>query len=165
MNKLNKISIVGGGTAGWVAALILKTRFPLLTIEVVRSKKIGIIGVGEGSTEHWNEFMTYIGVNYKTIIQECDSTFKSGIMFKGWSDADYLHSTHQDLEIKNGQSLLIYEKIIAEGLPNNYLNPKLTWVNKIFNKSLADDYSPYNQYHFNTQKLNDFLTRTAEQKV
>jgi protoporphyrinogen oxidase len=45
MNKLEKISIVGGGTAGFTSALILKTRFPHVTVEVIRSKKIGIIGV------------------------------------------------------------------------------------------------------------------------
>ena len=47
---INKILIVGGGTAGLISALILKNRFSNLEIDVVKSDNIGIIVVGEGST-------------------------------------------------------------------------------------------------------------------
>lgn len=47
-----KIAVVGGGTAGFVSALILKTTFPAWEVDMIRSEKIGTIGVGEGSTEH-----------------------------------------------------------------------------------------------------------------
>ena len=40
-----KIAVVGGGTAGFVSALILKTSFPNFEIDVIRSTKIGTIGV------------------------------------------------------------------------------------------------------------------------
>jgi len=161
MNKLEKISVVGGGTAGFVSALILKIRFPHMKIEVVRSTKIGTIGVGEGSTEHWNEFMSYIGVSYQECIRACDATFKAGIMFKGWSKDDYMHSTSPDLEKKNGESLFIYNKVIGENLPKQFLNPAGSWDNKIFVKDTQQTWPPFNQYHFNTQKLNDFLTNVA----
>ena len=42
---MKKICIVGGGTAGLVTALILKSRFSSLQIDIVKSDKIGIIGV------------------------------------------------------------------------------------------------------------------------
>ena len=164
MNQLKTLSVVGGGTAGFVSALILKTRFPHLDVTVIRSQRIGIVGVGEGSTEHWNEFMQYIGVNFKTVIKHCDATFKSGIMFKGWSKQDYLHSTGPDLEIRNGQYYSAYGKIISENYPNKMLNPSLTWENKVFKHFLTADRAPYNQYHFNTHKLNEFLTKVAELK-
>lgn len=164
MNQLNKISIVGGGTAGFVAALILKTRFPASEVEIIRSQRIGIIGVGEGSTEHWNEFMQYIGVNFKTVIKHCDATFKSGIMFKGWAEKDYLHSTSPDAEQKNGQSYPTYNKIIGENLGNRLLNPGSAWKNQVVASYLTADRGPFNQYHFNTQKLNDFLTKIAQLK-
>jgi tryptophan halogenase len=161
MKKLEKLSVVGGGTAGFVAALILKTRFPRLQIEIIRSSKIGIVGVGEGSTEHWNEFMQYIGVNFKTIIKHCNATFKSGIMFRGWGAEDYLHSTSPDSERKNGQYQTVYGKIISDNLSSKLLNPSFTWENKVATKHLTSDQPPYNQYHFDTNKLNDFLTLVA----
>jgi len=52
-----KIAIVGGGTSGLVTALILKQDNPKFHIDLIESKKIGIIGVGEGSTEHWSTFI------------------------------------------------------------------------------------------------------------
>lgn len=163
MNKLEKILIVGGGTAGFTAALILKTRFPHIDITVIRSKKIGIIGVGEGSTEHWNEFMKYIDVPFQAVIRHCDATFKCGIMFKGWADKDYMHSIGPENDIKNGQYPTVYGKLISSNLPNHTLNPSLVWENKVYSKHLGDDEtSPFNQYHFNTNKLNEFLTKISE---
>ena len=38
--------------------------------------KIGIIGVGEGSTEHWSRFMDFVGIQAGEMIRECDATFK-----------------------------------------------------------------------------------------
>ena len=165
MNKLEKISIVGGGTAGIVSALILKTRFPNKKINIIRSEKIGIIGVGEGSTEHWHEFMKYIGVSWRDVIKNCDATFKSGIMFKGWHDKDYLHSIGPEHEILNGQYRQYYAKTVAYDRPNKDLNPISVWDNRVDSWHLQDNNeSPYNQYHFNTHKLNEYLTFLCQSK-
>jgi tryptophan halogenase len=164
MHTLKKISVVGGGTAGFVSALILKTRFPHLDINIIRSKKIGIIGVGEGSTEHWNEFMQYIGVPFQTIIKECDATFKCGIMFKGWGD-DYMHSIGPENDIKNGQYASVYGKLIGEQSPAKTINPSFSWNSRVYaNRLDPASGSPWNQYHFNTSKLNDFLLKVSLNK-
>lgn len=162
MKNINSITIVGGGTAGFVAALILKTRFPKVNVTMVKSQKIGIIGVGEGSTEHWNEFMQYIGVPFTTVIKECDATFKCGIMFKGWADKDYMHSIGPEFELKNGQYASVYGKLIGENAPNKELNMSLSWESRLYSNRLdLSKGPPWNQYHFNTNKLNDFLTKVS----
>jgi hypothetical protein len=164
MKKLDSISIVGGGTAGFVAALILNTRFPQSKIQVIRSTKIGIIGVGEGSTEHWSEFMKYIGSDFREIIAECDATFKGGIMFQGWGEQDFLHSTSFDFDRLNGQSYFMYANLIGNNKPKQDLNPYRVWRDVIpssFADENNDKTSPYNQFHFNTHKLNEFLTKKA----
>jgi hypothetical protein len=162
---LNKISVVGGGTAGLISALILKNRFPSLNIDMIRSSRIGIIGVGEGSTEHWNEFMRYIGVPFQRIIQECGATFKAGIMFRGWSEQNYMHSIGPEHDVKNGQYATVYGKLISDQYPNKAFNPSLSWENRIYEHRLnLESGPPWNQYHFDTNKLNDFLTKVAIEK-
>ena len=155
--NIKSIGVIGGGTAGFVSALILKSRYPDIKVEIICSSKIGIIGVGEGSTEHWNEFLKYVGISWKSVIKKCDATFKAGIMFKGWSDQDYLHSTNPDFESKTGQYLYCYAKQIAENRPQRLLTPSLVWKNLVDNRFIDEKDPPFNQFHFNTNKLNIFL--------
>ena len=158
------IGVIGGGTAGFVTALILKSRFPHLKIDVICSSKIGIVGVGEGSTEHWNEFLKYIGVSWKSVINRCDATFKAGIMFKGWAEEDYLHSTNPDFEDKTGQYMYVYGNRISKGYPEKSVTPNLVWKGLIDNRYFEDKDPPFNQFHFNTHKLNSFLHEVAALK-
>lgn len=162
--KIKKLAIVGGGTAGFVAALILKSRFTELQVDVIRSTKIGIIGVGEGSTEHWNEFMKYVGISWRDVIKQCDATFKCGIMFRDWGSQNYLHSTNADFEVKTGQYHYIYGKKISENAEQRSITPQLVWDNLLDKQFLESTDPPFNQFHFNTNKLNEFLTKTALQK-
>jgi len=157
---MKSILIVGAGTAGYISALILKTRFgDSIKIDIVKSDKIGIIGVGEGSTEHWNDFLLYTGINYKEIIKECDATCKIGIMFKNWSDSDFLHSIVTHNNFLFSQTRAGYLKLISDNCDKKELNDPLSWQNKVNIDCLKNDYSPTNQYHFNTFKLNNFLNK------
>lgn len=149
-----KIIIVGGGTAGLVSALVLKTRFPQKSIEIIKSDNIGIIGVGEGTTEHWNHFMQMVGIDYRTLVKETDATFKYGVMFDGWKDRPFLHSIPDDVNnLRIGQYLSGYGFLIGNKKSIEHLNPIGAWEGK-----LDLDRSIY-QFHFNTHKLNDFLLK------
>ena len=50
---IKDIVVVGGGTAGLIAAMLIKRTNPIINIKILESSELGIIGVGEGSTEHW----------------------------------------------------------------------------------------------------------------
>ena len=81
---MKNIIVLGAGSAGLVAALTLKQAFPEYSIKVLESDSIGIIGVGESSTEHWKLFMEYINVEPARLIRETDATLKKGIKFENW---------------------------------------------------------------------------------
>src|SRR5947209_2380814 len=55
--QVSNVIVLGGGSAGFLAAIALRTRLPALPVTVVRSKEIGIIGVGEGSTVGLTHFL------------------------------------------------------------------------------------------------------------
>lgn len=162
MNIVKRLLVVGGGTAGLISALILRQKLNI-EINVVFSKKIGIIGVGEGSTEHFKDFMEFLGIHQYDIIKHCDATYKGGIMFEGWGSKNYLHNVGVPFNEKNAQYPFIYAKQIAENDP--YMSLKLPWENNM-NSWFLDHPNdmPYNQFHFNTHKLNDFLVSLAKFK-
>jgi tryptophan halogenase len=90
-----KITIVGGGTAGWIAAYFISKCFPnSYSITVVESSKIGIIGAGEGSTGTLVDLLNGFWFNYKInindFLKKTDATKKFGIRHIGWSkNSDY----------------------------------------------------------------------------
>ena len=130
---IQNVIIVGGGTAGYLTALILKTRFEdQINITIIKSNKIGIIGVGEGSTEHWKNFLDYTDIDNYELIKETDATLKSGIMFKNWSDEDYLHNVPTNLmNLRLAQTQIGYLKLITEQEEQKKLNNPLYWKNNL----------------------------------
>lgn len=81
------ILVVGGGTAGWIAATLMAQRWPWASISVVESPDIGIIGVGEGSTPQMKALFRKLGVAERDWMPQCNATYKNGISFHGWSHA------------------------------------------------------------------------------
>jgi tryptophan halogenase len=159
---MKKLAVVGSGTAGLVAALIMKTSFPENDVEIICSKRIGIIGVGEGSTEHWENFAAYVGISTADMIKACDATFKIGIVFKDWGVPDYMHSIQEGYNLVcNGQYPYVYGKLISENVTSRRMSGEIFWENKIQKWFLDNNRTPVAQYHFNTFKLNEFLTKIA----
>ena len=98
-----RIAILGGGTAGWMAACLMAKAWPAARITLVESPEIGIIGVGEGSTPQFAAFFAGLGIADADWMPRVNATYKTGIRFRGWSDAPghaaYFHpfSTQVDL--------------------------------------------------------------------
>lgn len=80
------IVILGGGTAGWMAACLMAKAWPAAAITVIESPEIGIIGVGEGSTPQLRGFFETVGIAERDWVPACHATYKTGIAFRGWSD-------------------------------------------------------------------------------
>tara|TARA_Y100001963_G_scaffold20926_1_gene26868 strand:- start:1415 stop:2851 length:1437 start_codon:yes stop_codon:yes gene_type:complete len=150
--KVNSIIIVGGGTAGCISALILNRRFPQCSINIIESEKIGIVGVGEGSTEQWKDFIKYCGFTDEEIIRECGATFKMGILYDKWDDKPFMHSILLD-RYPGENYYYSYAHLISNNVSKKELQPNWVWDSNV----PLQYYIPSRQYHFDTFKLNSFL--------
>ena len=164
MNRMikNDILILGGGTAGLVTALILKTRFPKKEISVVKSDKIGVIGVGEGSNEEWSYFVKFCGLDSNEVIKETDATVKLGIKYVNWTDKDYIHNVDDRFY---GNSFVGQ---FAGSFISSYINAdnqiQTTDVLMANNKVPNTNQTCSNQYHFNALKLRDYLEKKCRER-
>ena len=80
-----RLVIVGGGTAGWLAAAYIAARHRELSITLVEAPDIPTIGVGEGSWPTLRATLQTIGVDEADFIAECEASFKQGTRFDGWT--------------------------------------------------------------------------------
>jgi tryptophan 7-halogenase len=93
--KIKKIIIVGGGTAGWMIAAALSHHFAHsgLVVELIESDVIGSVGVGESTIPPIRDFNRWLGIDEGEFVRATQATFKLGIRFQGWAsiDNDYIH--------------------------------------------------------------------------
>ncbi|MEO1593824.1 MAG: tryptophan halogenase family protein [Pseudomonadota bacterium] len=92
---IRRVVIVGGGTAGWMAAAVLaKTLGPRLDITLVESEAIGTVGVGEATIPQIRLLTALLGIDENAFLAATNGTIKLGIEFDSWlrPGERYLHA-------------------------------------------------------------------------
>jgi tryptophan halogenase len=93
--RIQRIVVVGGGSAGWMTATALATEFKgRIGIEVVESEDIGIVGVGEATFPSIRDYNRLVGIDEADFLRATQGTYKLGIRFCDWLEPgrDYFHT-------------------------------------------------------------------------
>ena len=86
--QIDKIIILGGGSAGWMAAATLIKAFPNKDISVVESKDTPIIGVGESTLGFIKRWTRFIGLDEHDFFAATDASYKLSIKFTDFYKKD-----------------------------------------------------------------------------
>ncbi len=162
-----RIAILGGGTAGWMAACILARAWPAAAVTVIESPDIGIIGVGEGSTPQLAQLFADLGIADADWMPRADATYKAGIGFHGWSDrpghASYFHPFANAVDLHTEPAFhtaarLRRARADVPAHPDGYfLN---TWLAHQGKAPLPPAHFPFQAgygYHFDAHKVGQVL--------
>jgi 2-polyprenyl-6-methoxyphenol hydroxylase-like FAD-dependent oxidoreductase len=184
--RIKNIVVLGGGTAGWMAASYLgKALGPRVNITVLEAPAIPKIGVGEATIPNLHKvFFDFLGLPEEEWMRECNASFKMGIRFVNWRTAgkgeakarqhngrpdhfDHLFGLlpeHENLPLSH---YWVHQKLTGQtDEPFDYACYRQP---EVFDRKLAPrhrDGTRWASYawHFDAHLVADFLRRFATQK-
>ncbi len=174
-NRIKKIAIIGGGTAGWMTAAafskVLREAYePEITL--VESEEIGIVGVGEATIPQINTFNRLIGLDPDEFLKRTKGTFKLGIEFIDWFEKGkkYFHPFGPyGIDMAGVSFHAFWLKMQAMGMPDSISDYNLQAVaarNEKFMRPVNAPNSPLSTiafaYHFDASLYAKFLREKAE---
>lgn len=90
LNKIQHITIFGGGTSGWLtAAFLSRNLIRPVKITLIEDSEAGPIGVGEGTQPATAHFLGLCGILPKDWMNDSDASFKYGVELEGWNEEPY----------------------------------------------------------------------------
>jgi tryptophan halogenase len=120
---IRRITIVGGGTSGYLTAFHLCKTFPDKQFTWIYPEENNPIGVGEGTVPDVCNFLQELGVSLTDILQHCNGSLKLGIKFDGYYEPGstflFPFGINSDQELYN--SSLTARVIETEQIPDNIL--------------------------------------------
>lgn len=176
MNKIKKILIVGGGTAGWMTAAALSHLLPKnqYSIELIESEKIGTIGVGEATIPHIRFFNNMLGIDEAEFMHKTQATYKLGIELNNWGNIgdSYIHPFGDYGESHNNISFHHYWlKLKQQGFKaplSNFSVPIVAAKNNKFALPHTNKESLLSMYgyafHLDASQYANFLREYSEQR-
>jgi tryptophan halogenase len=171
---IRTITIVGGGTAGWMTAALLSRLFlGAYAIRLIESEEIGTIGVGEATIPALRTYLGLAGIDEFEMVRATQATFKLGIEFRNWRTPghSYIHGfgkIGQDLYWLHCHQFWLKEAAAgrARHLDHYALNTLAARMNRFAMPDASNPHSPLADidyaYHFDASLFARFLRARAE---
>ena len=155
MENVKNITIVGGGTAGWMTAVWLVRRaaaFHHAHITLIDKEVPERIGVGEANLLNFNKFMNYCGFDDPTAWMEfVDATYKGGIMYPNWGkDGKTIYHPfgqyHFHTKDSNGGDFVIpFGDVLSANPDIDYASSLYFFPSLVKNRVEIDELSAYSE--------------------
>ncbi|WIO75344.1 tryptophan 7-halogenase [Porticoccaceae bacterium LTM1] len=166
------IVILGGGTAGWMAANLFAHEFgDTSNITLIESSSIGTVGVGEGSTPYFVELFRKLNIPESEWMPACNATYKCGISFYNWcEEPEYIHYSHpffSQHDSSIGQHFLRNCHLRRAGIAADvnardfFLSSELARTGKAPHTKTPSNLNHDYSYHFDAGLLGNFLKEKA----
>ncbi len=170
--KTNKIIIVGGGSAGWMAAATLKSQFPNKDITVIESPNIPTVGVGESTLGFINDWLNMVDIKDEDFMPYTDASYKLSIRFEDFykkGDGGFHYPFGPVVETKNmgTKQLWFLKKHLNPETPiqnyadSLYQNMAMVNNNTLFKNEKKElehfDFKYHVAYHFDATKFGLWL--------
>ncbi len=121
MAEIRRVTIVGGGTSGWMtASLLAKHLGDALEITLVESAAVPTVGVGEATIIHMTAFLKAMGLSERDWMRACNATYKEGIRFRDFYDVGhaYWHPFQDAVDGPHITNFWVYRHL-TEGLSHD----------------------------------------------
>lgn len=176
LRNAQRIVVLGGGTAGWYAALTLRRLFsPRVDVRVIESSKIGIVGVGEGGLLNLVSGLIHNQIDIDEFVRETGAAFKWGFCYEGWrtgqEDDKFYHlfvsSQASASQWQENGFFPYFSAMINQNLPlDSYVrgselvrnNAPQEEARTMLNKGDTDFIT---SYHFDSYKMAKYLKKVA----
>jgi tryptophan halogenase len=151
------ITIIGGGSSGWLAAAHLTNRFRKHNIVLIDKEESTPVGVGEGTLLNFNAFLMSCGFTTNEWYDQIDATLKSGILFPGWGSKNnsVWHPFSYDFKFDE------WSKDQSQDFKDIVLKK---YKSSVIDKQIETDKLEHYAYHVDCLKLVQFIKGKVESR-
>ncbi|SUU24356.1 tryptophan 7-halogenase [Acinetobacter haemolyticus] len=181
LRGMKRVCVIGGGTAGWFAALHMRQLFsPAVEIILVSSSEIPIVGVGEGGTLTLMQSLVELGIPFYEFLEETSAVHKLGFAYEGWRDSNknkkdiYYHMfplMRNDIFFKENDYYPAFSALLNHDIPISYAvdsielrenNVSQQELTKMLISKSKENFA--SSFHFDTYKVGQYLKKIAIQR-
>lgn len=118
---MKNVIIIGGGTAGWLTALVVNKFHKNCDVTLIESSKIGILGAGEGSVPNFGAILKMLDINQQDFFHNTKSTIKNGLNFINWrgDNKSIKHLFHGENNFINNNNGFHFDARLVAGFFKN----------------------------------------------
>lgn len=169
---IRRVVVVGGGSAGWITAGLLAAEHSELSICLIESPSVPIIGVGEGTWPSMRRTLQRLGLSEADFVHDCDASFKQGTWFRDWSsqgDSGYLHPFSLPTEFSSLNLANYWLMLEQSGAFADFVTPQADVVRASLAPKQCDTpdfaFNVNYGYHFDAGKFAQVLKRHVTENL